>query len=490
MRKPFVFAPPRGRPEDAPQSEPPWTVLVVDDDQEVQSVTELILAKVRFKGRPIELLRALSEAEARAIMAERPDVAVILLDVVMESDDAGLRLVRHIREDLRNRAVRIILRTGQPGQAPEQSVIVDYDINDYKAKTELTAQKLFTTTIAALRAYEDIRALETSREALFQIIEASDSLFRVQSMHQFASAVLSQLAALTGAGPSGLLCLQVAAGQRPRPESIAILGSSGAYARLASATLAEASLPEALVAVIIDALESHHEVRVGPYLAYYVRVDGVREAVVVLDAPRRPVSLGQDVMQLFGTKIALGFGNAFRYEALTDERDRLTSEVDRMRGSVEAAHREVQSVAQASSLTGLLTPELFEVIGHAEAMRAVRYRRPLTLLRLGLVVADEDAEALARACQPALRRSDVIGRLADGGIAVLMAETDRESGLRAAERVAEAIAAANLSHGTMTIAVAPCDLDRPDTVEAALAKATALAAGEGPQLRIAWNREG
>jgi signal transduction histidine kinase len=143
-----------------------WKVLIVDDDPEVHLITRTVLAKVRFKDRGLNLLSAHSAAEAKGVLSENGDIAAVLLDVVMESEDAGLRLVHHIREELGNRATRIILRTGQPGQAPEREVIVNYDINDYKAKTELTAQKLFTTIVGALRAYDDIVELETGREQL------------------------------------------------------------------------------------------------------------------------------------------------------------------------------------------------------------------------------------------------------------------------------------------------------------------------------------
>jgi len=131
-----------------------WRVLVVDDDEEVHAVTRLALKGLQFAGRGVEILSAFSATAARAILATEDDIAMILLDVVMETDDAGLRLVRHIREELKNGNVRIVLRTGQPGQAPEDDVILRYDINDYKAKTELTVQKLFTTTVMALRAYD------------------------------------------------------------------------------------------------------------------------------------------------------------------------------------------------------------------------------------------------------------------------------------------------------------------------------------------------
>ena len=140
---------------------PPWTILVVDDESDVHSMTGLLLADVTFQRRRLELLSCFTAADARAVLELRRDIAVILLDVVMEEDDSGLKLVRWIRDELGNRDVRIILRTGQPGQAPQRDVIVDYDINDYKAKTDLSAESLFTAVIAALRAFDQIQSIET-----------------------------------------------------------------------------------------------------------------------------------------------------------------------------------------------------------------------------------------------------------------------------------------------------------------------------------------
>ena len=100
------------------------------------------------------------------MLAKTPDVALLLLDVVMEVDHAGLDVVKFVREDLQNKMVRIVLRTGQPGQAPEDDVVTNYDINDYKDKTELTSQKLRTLLRASLRSYRDIRTLESNRQGL------------------------------------------------------------------------------------------------------------------------------------------------------------------------------------------------------------------------------------------------------------------------------------------------------------------------------------
>jgi len=149
----------RGRKQTLAQPSEPWPILVVDDDEEVLRMTEVILRDLDFEGRPFKCLTATSAAEAAMIMDLTPDIPVVLLDVVMETPDAGLRLVQHIRETLGNLHIRIILRTGQPGDAPERDVVTTYDINDYKSKAELTAQKLFTALVSAIRSWRDISTI-------------------------------------------------------------------------------------------------------------------------------------------------------------------------------------------------------------------------------------------------------------------------------------------------------------------------------------------
>lgn len=154
---------------EEPSDADTWKVLIVDDAMDVHTATQLALEDFRWQGKMLTLLSAYSGEEAIRLMANHPDTAFMLLDVVMETNDAGLKVVKYVREILNNPWVRIVLRTGQPGEAPEESVIVNYDINDYKTKLELTQQKLITTTIAALRSYQDIIALAHSREALTQL---------------------------------------------------------------------------------------------------------------------------------------------------------------------------------------------------------------------------------------------------------------------------------------------------------------------------------
>ena len=144
----------------------PWKIMLVDDDVSIHQATKVALRFFSFERRGLEFISAYSVAEAEALIRANPDTVLVLLDVIMETSDAGLRVAQYIRETLHNKTVRIVLRTGQPGQVPEESVVLDYDINDYKTKLELTQKKLFTTLVSSLRAYRDLQALATSQATL------------------------------------------------------------------------------------------------------------------------------------------------------------------------------------------------------------------------------------------------------------------------------------------------------------------------------------
>src|SRR5438132_4599251 len=210
----------------APQYGAPWKVAVIDDDPAVHDGTRYALYDYVLNGQKLDILSAYSADEGRHLLRNQPDIAVVLLDVVMETDSAGLDLVSFIREELKNETVRIILRTGQPGQAPERRVIVDYDINDYKAKTELTADKLFTALTAALRGYQQLQRMVETRRGLEIIIEGASTLFDFKSMQRLAEGVLTQLATLLNVDCAGILVLREPQNSH---ETFSVLAGSGCY---------------------------------------------------------------------------------------------------------------------------------------------------------------------------------------------------------------------------------------------------------------------
>lgn len=163
----------------------PFKVLIVDDESGIHQVTAFALQDLTFEGRPLMFLHAHSGAEAKKIMEVTPDIALVLLDVVMESQTAGLEVAKHIREVIDNHLTRIILRTGQPGYLPETEIIRNYDINDYKNKTELSKAKLCTTVITALRGYSELIRTESYRQALSKIMNSAEQLLTTTHFSQF-----------------------------------------------------------------------------------------------------------------------------------------------------------------------------------------------------------------------------------------------------------------------------------------------------------------
>lgn len=185
-----------------------WQVMIIDDDADVHSATTFALSNVEIQNRPLSFLHAYSAQQARDILANEPDVAVILLDVVMEQQDEGLQLVHYIRDVLHRAEVRIILRTGQPGYAPEIDAIQQFDINDYKTKSELTRIKLYTVVTAAIRSYEQICTINSSSRGLDMILRASTELMALQTLEEFTSGVLRQIARILDVPPSGIFCIR------------------------------------------------------------------------------------------------------------------------------------------------------------------------------------------------------------------------------------------------------------------------------------------
>ena len=182
----------------------PWKVLIADDEDIVHDITRQVLRNLKYEGRSIEFLSAFSGAEAKKIIENQNDIAVVLLDVVMETDTAGLEVADYVRKTLKNEFLRIILRTGQPGTAPERKIILEYDINDYKDKTELTANKLLTAIVTAIRDYNLIFRLNRCLVGMETVVSALRDLLKIRSYTSFAEGIMIQVLSLLDLEEDGL----------------------------------------------------------------------------------------------------------------------------------------------------------------------------------------------------------------------------------------------------------------------------------------------
>ena len=287
--------------------EPAWKVLIVDDDEQIHAVTKMVLSDFRFRDRPIQFLSAYSGREGYTVMGANPDIAVVFLDVVMETETAGLDLARQIRGALGNDYVRIILRTGQPGQAPERRVIVDYDINDYKEKSELTSQKLFSTMVTALRSYKDIMTIETSRRGLEKIIEASASLFQVRSMEQFLSGVLLQLGSLLEVGIDAVMVsarVDAADDTEVAADDLHVVAGSGRFTAVVNRPAS--TLEPGVLAALREVIHSRMSIFMTKRSIVYFHSRMKRTTVLYIETTRQLEPVDHRLIQLFCGNASIG----------------------------------------------------------------------------------------------------------------------------------------------------------------------------------------
>ncbi|MEM9633460.1 MAG: EAL domain-containing protein [Pseudomonadota bacterium] len=288
----------------------PWKILIVDDDPDVHEVTKIAVAGCQFEERAFELVHALSAQEAREILSNTDDIAVALVDVVMESDTAGLGLVRWIRSDLGNHFTRLILRTGQPGYAPQTDVIMKFDIDGYTEKAELSRTKLITAIVTALRGYKLVMSLETNRRKLQQLNAHFAAIVEKNALSEFASTVLKHFDDLVGQPVDCLLC-----GLESLPEygsidrsKIRVLAATGDFED-------KIDLPVDLVGddairkSINECIESHETCSTPQGVALpLVTRNGMAGALYLgISETALEELVGPEVVKLFVSNVALGY---------------------------------------------------------------------------------------------------------------------------------------------------------------------------------------
>jgi len=282
-----------------------YKILIVDDEPEIHKVTQLALTGFTFEGCKLHIINANSAKEAEEELKSNPDIAIILLDVVMETDDAGLMLVDVIRSQLGIKHARIILRTGQPGQAPEQDVIVKYDINDYKSKTELTSQKLFTLMHSSLRSYRDILSLERSKSGLRQVIEASKGIFDKRAFDTFIAGALYQLTHLLHLDDAFVMAHDIGVFKFSKAKT----DIYEAYDRYGvRSKIKVSSLPDDIREVLEESIKYETNIYSNHHIALYCRTQFF--VTVFFITPRGDLSsIDKELINIFGENITIGLEN-------------------------------------------------------------------------------------------------------------------------------------------------------------------------------------
>ena len=290
---------------------PPWRVLIVDDEPDVHDATVVALRNQLVLGRGIEFSHAYSAVQAESMLAANNDLAAVILDVVMETSDAGLRLVQFIRHTLKNDAIRILLRTGQPGYAPEIETIRAYDINDYASKPELTRIRLFTCLTVALRAYSQIHRLDANRHGLERVIAASRKLTHPTSLRQFAEETITQLSDLLHTKVEGYVCVAPKTGSAG-PTIIAATGRYSSQIGQPLATLADSPAKTAVERSLAERCNN-----LGDSIVLFVGTPGNVDLTILISADEAIDQIGRSLLELFCTHLSVTLENAQLYDRVS-----------------------------------------------------------------------------------------------------------------------------------------------------------------------------
>jgi two-component system cell cycle response regulator len=429
----------------------PWRVAIIDDATEVHTVTRMVLRDVVFRDRPIEFFSAYSASDGRRLLSELSDLAVVFLDVVMESDHAGLDLVEYIREELGNKNIRIILRTGQPGQAPESEVIVKYDINDYKHKSELSSERLFTTMISALRSYQDLVTIDASRQGLKNILQGTAELFKKKSVTQFLSGVLMQINAIFRLGDHALLYVR---NITPGITDEKVMAACGKYSSCLGHGMMYFDFPIAVRKAIVDTLDVKKSLYEPEVFSIYFYSGKHHEIVIYIDAGRELNALDIDMIDIFCANVSVGLANVDLFETLEKKVAERTKELanaytvlEEGKQELEEANTQLRQLAMTDSLTTVFNRRYLYEMGAKLLNMAKRYEWDLGILLLdidhfkqindtyGHAAGDEVLSKVAKAVKNRLRESDILGRVGGEEFVILAPNTNIEASKFLAEEL-------------------------------------------------------
>ncbi|WP_036300810.1 bifunctional diguanylate cyclase/phosphodiesterase [Methylomarinum vadi] len=296
---------------------PPWSVLTVDDDRDFQRTTAFALDGIKIFNRPIELTQAFSMAEASTLLATQQRFGVVLLDVVMETDYAGLRLVKAIREVLGNAEIRIVLITGQPGMAPMRDVMSDYDINEYCTKSELTTSRLIAILTSELRTFDQLKTISTARRGLQLIVESSNRLLNKHDLTSYCDAALTEIALLLGLNPEGVICARAdQIYQQPDDHKIIIVGAAGKLRNLIGKSIRE--LPDnKIVNGLLKAIHARNNIEQDQAsILFFPKEMSGADFVIYLPTERTLLDTERQLLQVFASNISGGLHNVALFSRL------------------------------------------------------------------------------------------------------------------------------------------------------------------------------
>ncbi|MBU2870678.1 EAL domain-containing protein [Colwellia sp. E2M01] len=290
----------------------PWKILSVEDDLDYQESLVFAIKDMTFQSRAVEILTANSAAEAAQVLVQQHDIAVILLDVVMEEDDAGLRLINTIRNVQGNSAVRIILLTGQPSFAPRLNVMQEHDIDEYWNKAEIQQDMLCSVLSAHLRTWHTLTELKQATLGLQMVVDASRSLSSKYDLDSFTHVVMKEIAHVINASEDSIICVSKPCKYRADDvhQHAKIVAATGNFSRYLDHEF-DQDIQKQFGEIYNLAIKNGSHQFNNLHSALYFPGDGVlAEYYLILVNNEQPLTNYHiNLLQVFSENIASGFAN-------------------------------------------------------------------------------------------------------------------------------------------------------------------------------------
>jgi EAL domain-containing protein (putative c-di-GMP-specific phosphodiesterase class I)/GGDEF domain-containing protein len=295
-----------------------YKVLSVEDDLDYQEALINALVTLNYDDKDVEILTANSAREAIKVIAKNPDISVILLDVIMEADDAGLRLVDTIRDGIGNDLVRIVLLTGQSGVAPVNDIMKNYDIDDYWSKPDLTHDHLQTIILSNLRTWHHLKDMKEARHGMQMLVESSQRLATKRDILAYTQSILEEVSQLLNMKTGGIVCFS--SGFDHGVEQALIVAASGDLAHYSHQYLGNVLDDKELMVCISKACQAKQHVFIEGYSILFFankELEG-KECILLVKLDRELLPNDLNLLQVMCENINVGFRNVALHGKLTE----------------------------------------------------------------------------------------------------------------------------------------------------------------------------
>ncbi len=354
------------------------TILIVDDIPENVSVLSRILAN---RGYSIQSADNGAQALAQAL-SSKPDL--ILLDINMPETD-GVETCRRLKQDARTCDIPVIFVSALNGVEDKvkafQAGGVDYIPKPFEWEE---VQARVETHLANLQLRVQLQSANRELKARLDELSLSQELLREKQL---------RLDAFMNALPS----LSFLFDEEGR--YLEIMGSENSLWRSNAGELKghliQELMPPRVAGLMMAAIQKAIETETTQVIEYHIPVQG-------------------DGERWFEGRISLMEKKADGHSKVVFLASEISERVQ--------LYQEVQRLANQDPLTACFNRRFFMTLAEQELQRAIRYKRPLSLVMLdidefkkfndayGHQIGDQVLCGLVKLCQKRLRNSDILGR--------------------------------------------------------------------------------